>query len=367
MKNIKSIILLAWLLFAFIYTVEAQNQTGHITWRQVRNQNAEWYSGAEAKRIADNVLIYQHKTGGWPKNIDMAAELDSKEVEVILKGKKDRKNTLGQPTMDNDATFAQLVYLSKVYEQTKEKRYHESILRGINYLLEAQYKNGGWPQFYPVKKGYYEHITYNDNAMVNTMLFIRDVAEGADEFAALGIDEELKEKLRTAFEKGVECILKTQIIVNGEPTVWCAQHDENTLAPAKARSYELPSFSGAESAGIVALLMDIDNPTQEIVKAIKGAVTWFENHKIEGIRVEFTRNNGERDRKVITDDSAPAIWARFYDLESEEPYFCDRDGIKKKTMAEIGIERRGGYSWYTYNPQKVLNKYPEWAAKWGVK
>jgi len=35
------------------------------------------------------------------------------------------------------------------------------------------------------------------------------------------------------------------------------QHDEKTLLPAGARTYELPSFSGAESVGIIKLLMEI--------------------------------------------------------------------------------------------------------------
>jgi len=33
---------------------------------------------------------------------------------------------------------------------------------GVDYLLDAQHDDGGWPQFYPIRKGYSEHITYND-------------------------------------------------------------------------------------------------------------------------------------------------------------------------------------------------------------
>lgn len=42
--------------------------------------------------------------------------------------------------------------MSKMYAQVKDERYKESFLKGLNYLFEAQYKNGGWPQFYPLKK-----------------------------------------------------------------------------------------------------------------------------------------------------------------------------------------------------------------------
>ena len=51
------------------------------------------------------------------------------------------------------------------------------------------------------------------------------------------------------------------------------------------------------------------------------------------------------------------------DLDTEKPFFCDRDGVKKDKLEEIGRERRGGYSWYTTSPQGILDEYPEWLAK----
>ena len=94
------------------------------------------------------------------------------------------------------------------------------------------------------------------------------------------------QQARASFDKGIGCILKTQIRVDGKPTVWCAQHDEHTFAPAPARAYELASFRGDEPASIVALLMSIPHPSPEIVAAVKGAVAWFETHAVKDIRVE---------------------------------------------------------------------------------
>ena len=34
-------------------------------------------------------------------------------------------------------------------------------------------------------------------------------------------------------------------------------------------------------------------------------------------------------RSPFKDSTALAQWARFYDLETGKPFFCDRDGIKK--------------------------------------
>src|SRR5690606_23356419 len=208
------------------------------------------------------------------------------------------------------------------------------------------------------------HITYNDNAMVNILLFLRDIYADKELYTLMNLSEEVKLKAKKAFDNGIECILNTQIVVDGKPTVWCAQHDEKTLAPAAARAYELPSFSGSESAGIVLLLMDIEKPSGKMINAVEGAVNWFKSHKLEGIRLERAINeDGKRDLIVVQDEKAAPLWARFYDLKTEKPYFCGRDGIKRTSISEIEYERRNGYGWYTDAPEKVLEKYSEWLQK----
>ena len=348
--------------------VNIQGDESSVGWNQALEQDPEWYSSAEAIRIADNLLVYQHKTGGWPKNIDMARMLSTEEVEKIKKEKDESGTAFSRATMDNGATSTQMWYLAKVYDKTRIDRFKKSFLKGVDYLLEAQYENGGWPQYYPIRKGYYENITYNDDAMVNTMRFLKELYSDKEAFVSLQIPEELKEKVEKTFNKGVQCILKTQIHLNGKPAVWCAQHHRKTLAPTKARSYELASLSGSESAGIVLLLMSIDNPSEDIKAAVNGAVQWFENNKIEGIKVEEIINqDGQKDRVVIEDEDAPPLWGRFYDLETSNPFFCSRDGIKRNSLAEISYNRRNGYRWYTNSPDKVLKEYPKWQKKVNAK
>ena len=55
-----------------------------------------------------------------------------------------------------------------------------------------------------------------------------------------------------------------------------------------------------------------------------------------------------------------SLWYRFYDLETNQPFFCDRDGIKKFSLAEISEERRNGYSWSTTAPKNLLKVYEEY-------
>ena len=104
-------------------------------------------------------------------------------------------------------------------------------------MLAAQMPCGGWPQAFPPAKGYQGLITYNDGAMIGVMSVLRDVATGKYPF----VDAQRVERCRQAVDRGVECILKTQVTVDGRLTVWGQQHDPSTLAPAKARASSCPT------------------------------------------------------------------------------------------------------------------------------
>ncbi|HVF29226.1 MAG TPA: pectate lyase, partial [Pyrinomonadaceae bacterium] len=111
-----------------------------ISWNECLKQPPEWYSSDEAVRIADNVLLYQRNTGGWPKNINMAAVLSEKEKAKVAGQKKQSDSTI-----DNRSTYTQLAYLAKVYNARKLERVKDGFLKGVDFLLESQYANGGFP------------------------------------------------------------------------------------------------------------------------------------------------------------------------------------------------------------------------------
>jgi len=351
-------------LFLLI-TVGINAQNTYKKWPDIihKNDNA-WFASAEAKKIAENVLLYQRNIGGWPKNIQMQQELSPQQQKDLIELKK----TAAETTTDNGATCQEMLFMSRMYAQVKDERYKESFLKGLDYLLEAQYDNGGWPQFYPLKKGYYTHITYNDDSMVHILNVMKDISEQSD-YYSIKPSKEIIEKAKKSFEKGIDCIIKTQYRQNGVLTAWCAQHDEVTLAPAKARAYELPSLSGKESAKITLLLMSVEKPSPEIITAVQSAKAWFEKTKITNLEEKRVVNDAGKiiEKKMIVTQNASPIWARFMELDTNEPFFCDRDGIKKKSLDEIGAERRNGYAWYTDGPKEVLKKYAGWAVKNGVK
>ena len=177
------------------------------------------------------------------------------------------------------------------------------------------------------------------------------------------IDASVKPKAALAIDNGVKCIVNTQIKVNGKLTGWCAQHDRKTLLPVNARKFELASISGSESVGIVLFLMRIPHPSQEVKTSITSAMDWFKQVKIEGYRYEDIKDPTQPkgiDRVIVADPNA-VVWARFYDIDTNEPFFCGRDGIKKSNLKDIEHERRVGYAWYGVWPQKLMDKdFPKW-------
>ncbi|HEX9956416.1 MAG TPA: pectate lyase, partial [Fibrella sp.] len=127
------------------------------------------------------------------------------------------------------------------------------------------------------------------------------------------------------------------------------------------------SLSGSETVGIVEFLMTIENPSDRIKQAVQSAVTWLDNVKLTGITTKtITDPTQPSGKDVIVVQVADATsWARFYDLDTNKPFFCGRDGVKKYSLDQIENERRVGYGWYGTWPAKLLaSGYPAWRAKW---
>jgi PelA/Pel-15E family pectate lyase len=314
--------------------------------------------------VAENMLVYQRAIGGWPKaindiKVDYKKALTPAERKLII-----ADSLKNDPTIDNGATTKEMRYLVAAYKKTKNEKYLKAAEKGIAYLLKAQYPTGGWPQYYPDFSSYRSQITFNDDAIVNVLNIMQDIVEGAKNFEV--VDPALIPKAKLAVEFGIGCIVRTQIKVNGVLTGWCAQYNKNTLQPEMARKFELVSISGQESVGILKFLMRQKNPSQEIIAAIKAGIEWFESVKIKGFKyVDVDAPNEPKGKdRIIVPDINSTIWARFYEIETNRPFFSGRDSDKKYDLRQIDVERRTGYGWYgTWPATLLLVDYPKWLQK----
>lgn len=311
-------------------------------------QPLEWFRSAQGKAIMAAILSFQTPSGGWSKRTDMT----QKRKPGMAYGYE--KNYI--PTFDNDATSKQLTLLAQAYSATGDAAYKDAFARGLTLVFNAQYPHGGWPQNYPLVGGYHDFITYNDSLMANLMRLLRDVAKAEGIYSF--VDEKQRQLAQQSLDKALECVLNTQVLIGGKPTIWGAQHDPMTLMPVSARAYEMASLTSAESVAMVSFLMELEKPSAAIIEAVHDAVAWYETTKITG-------KTWERGAAALTDDAqAQPMWSRFYELGTNRPIFGDRDGTVHYDIGQISAERREGYGWYTTAPNKILKRYQQWAKQY---
>ena len=129
-----------------------------------------------------------------------------------------------------------------------------------------------------------------------------------------------------------------------------------TLEPRGARTFELASLSGVRERGHPAAPDEPGGPEPGRRPSGPRGARWYEDSKLNGIREVVV----DGDKKIVPDRDAPPLWARFYEIDTNRPFFCGRDGVKKYDMAEIEAERRNGYAWYGDWGNRVLERYARW-------
>ena len=331
--------------------------------------NQDWtdYCGAmsedemksdEGKRIAENVIDYQLETGGWPKNKPMQDRLSPREREVV----RSWKNHYIEGTIDNGATLTEIRFMAKMYALHHDPRYLESVERAIDFIISLQYPSGGFSQCDQRKVGYWNRVTFNDGAMIGAMGVMRDVAKGNAPFD-FEMNAETREKCRASYMKGIDFVLKAQIVQNGVKTVWCQQHDPVTYEPLGGRAFELAALTAGESNPIVRMLMEVDDPSEEIVDACLKAADWYERSVLTGYTLgKCTLASGATGACLVkTDDPKDRIWARFYTLEDNRPFTANRQGEK---IFNFDAQLRGdemSYRWFLQHEDRLIRDVRKWA------
>src|SRR5690606_35767966 len=188
----------------------------------------------------------------------------------------------------NGSTTREIKHLVRAFQQTGNERYAVAARRGVEYLLEAQYDDGGWPQYYPDKHLYRSQITFNDNAIINVLDVLKAIVKNEPGYTDV-FGDDYRARASSALGNGITCIRETQLSIAAKLTIWAAQYDKDTKRPAKARAYELPSLAAAESAMILMFLMDIESPTPSIREAVEAGVAWFREHGMVGYDTEIVK------------------------------------------------------------------------------
>jgi PelA/Pel-15E family pectate lyase len=332
---------------------------------------AAWYASPEAQHIAQTMLSFQTPAGGWSKNLEMTgpARVPGESYTTDNLSQHPSPSDFDTPhdlkwnyvgTLDNDATTTEIRFLAFVAQAAPEhaQLYQISILKGIHYLLNAQFPNGGWPQVWPLEGGYHDAVTYNDDAVTQAAELLTAVSSGQPPYAF--VPSELRQQSAAAAARALACILRTQVLIHGRLTVWAQQHDALTLAPTTARNYEPIALATGESAALLTYLMQIPSPSPEVITAIEAGISWLKSHAIYGHQWVGGRDTPEG-RHLTPVAGAGPLWARYYSVDTQHPIFGDRDKTVHDNVTEISAERRNGYAWYSSGPQKALDIYAAWS------
>jgi PelA/Pel-15E family pectate lyase len=326
---------------------------------------ASWYAGPEARAIADGIVSFQTPAGGWSKNQDrsrpprLPGQRYANDAETMdpdrsnFDAPEDRFWTF-VGTLDNDATIQEMRFLTRVVERKPGRdgdRYRASIVKGVRYLLDAQYPNGGWPQIWPLEGGFHDGITFNDNAVARAATMLRDVGR---EPVYRFVPADLRGRATAAVGKAIDVILASQFRIDGTPTGWPQQVDALTLQPISARNYEPRSIASGETTDVLMFLMDQPNPTPAVRRAIDAGIAWLKARAIRGYAWE--RVSPAEGRKLFPRPGAGPLWSRNYDLVTQQPIFGDKDQRIHDDVNDISIGRRNGYNWYVTQPQRVIDR-----------
>jgi len=245
----------------------------------------------------------QRSWGGWDHRVDVA-HLETNAKTAIRKD--------GRCTFDDNITQGALSFLMSMDAVIEEPWLKEAIELGLKYMMESQFENGAWPQWYPLRGGYHDYYTFNDNSINDCiMLMLR----------AHGIYGK-NEYLQTA-ERGGDFIILSQF---PSPQSGWAQQYSHDLKPAWARSFEPPGICSAASIRNIRTLVDLYLYTKDdkYLEPIPLALEWLDNSKI-----------GDN------------LWARLYEEGTNIPVYGDReDGYKLHYVYENISEReRTSYGW----------------------
>lgn len=318
------------------------------------DREAAWYATAEARHVADVIVSFQTPAGGWGKNQSRSGALRQPGQDYV----SHNEGYVG--TLDNGATVTELRFLARVAGQvsgTSGEAYRASLLRGVGYLLDAQYPNGGWPQIWPLQGGYHDAVTYNDDAMLAATRFLGVVAAGEGDYAF--VPQALRARAGAARDRAVACILATQVIIDGRQTIWSQQHDALALGPVGGRNFEPGALATAESADILIYLMSLPDPSAEVAAAIRGGVQWLAGAALRD--VAWTPADPVVGRRLVAQPGGGPLWARFYDIPTGKPVYGDRDKSIHDDVNDLIPERRNGYAWFNTAPLKAAQAYERWA------
>lgn len=281
-------------------------------------------------RDAGRALAWgQRQEGGWDHLVNVAS-LTPEAVEP--------RRVSGRCTLDDDITQGALRFLMALAEEVDEAWLRDSIQLGLRFMLDAQYESGGWPQWYPLRGGYHDHVTFNDGTMNDCISVMLEAYRRYED----------PRYLQSARKAG-DFLLKSQ---RAEPQAgWAQQIDAETLEPKWARRFEPPGICSAVTARNIHTLLHLSQVLEDdrYLGAIPKAISWLEASALAGSDIHSSKKQDEE-----------RIWARLYEMGTNKPIYGDREDGNRifYHINNISQRERTSYGWQgSFGISKAIAAY----------
>jgi PelA/Pel-15E family pectate lyase len=233
-----------------------------------------------ALKVAKTLIKGQLPCGGWNYAFDLNGE-DSLKTWYETVGKnawrlEEFQHYYGNATFDDGGTIESGLFLLRLNAHSKDKTVLKALEKVIGLVLESQYPNGGWPQRYPLMKGfskngipdYTGYITLNDDVLHKNIEFLLTCSERLH-----------RPELRAKAIKAMHCCRDLQ--QKGAYPGWS---DQYTLdgKPAQARSYEPRAINTATTVKCVQLMLEFYVTTGDstFLTGIPAALDFVESQRL---------------------------------------------------------------------------------------
>ncbi len=279
----------------------------------------DYFHGA-ASKVADALIAAQHPAGGWNYLHDFDGEADLidwyETVGANAWRLEEFQHYTGNATFDDGGTYEATLFLLRMVEARGEAPYRKGLERALDFVLDSQYPNGGWPQRYPlVSEGplaYSSDITFNDDvALGNIRLLLMA-------YRLLG-----EQRLLDAALRGMDAVLLLQL--PAPQPGWALQYTLD-LKPGQGRSYEPAAVSAAATRGNVRALMAFYRLTGQarFIQRVPEAIRWLESLALPPAEVR----DGRTHPRVVEQgtDKTLYIYRRGSNVENGEYYFSYEPG-----------------------------------------
>ena len=296
---------------------------------EVYTQTGDSFFLDAAKACANALVWGQLPCGGWNYFIDFEPEGTAqwyKEVGKKAWGWEEFYHFHGNATFDDDVTAGAANFLLDLYTATMDSAYRDAVQKTLDFVIESQYPEGGWPQRYPPHgrtegeghMDYSQFYTFNDGVIAGNIRLLLKAHK------LFGEDRYLR-----AARRGMYFVVLSQW---GSPQAgWADQYDLD-LKPGAARSYEPAALSPGTTVNNIHLLLDYYKITgdRRFLRGIPEALAWLESatlppgHSTEG-----------------------HTHAQFVEVGTGKPLYAHREGT--------GIE--DGRYWVDYEPSNFPGHY----------